>query len=338
MYSLVKSWLFKQDAERSHDLALGMLQRFSRTPLALFWRQRVPSRPVTVMGITFDNPVGLAAGLDKNARCIHAFSQMGFGFIEVGTVTPKPQPGNPKPRLFRLTRDQAIINRMGFNNDGVEALVEQVKATRSKGFGGVLGINIGKNKTTEEADALDDYCQCLDKVYPWADYVTINISSPNTPGLRNFQHGDALDNLLSGLKQRQAELTEQHGQYVPLVVKIAPDLSASEISTMAAAFNRTGIDGVIATNTTLSRDGLQDQTLAGEAGGLSGHPVRLPSTKVIKTLRQHLDQHIPIIGVGGIDSAESAQEKLSAGASLVQVYTGFIYQGPKLVKNIVQAL
>lgn len=338
MYSLLKTWLFKQDAERSHDLALGILQRYSRTPVALAWRQKVPSRPVTVMGLTFDNPVGLAAGLDKNARCIHAFSQMGFGFIEVGTVTPKAQPGNPKPRLFRLTDDQAIINRMGFNNDGVDALVEQVSDARASGFEGILGINIGKNKATEEADALDDYLQCLDKVYRVADYVTINISSPNTPGLRNFQHGDALDSLLTGLKQRQAMLAEQQSRYVPLVVKIAPDLSEQEVATMAAAFNRSGIDGVIATNTTLSRDGLTDKTLANEAGGLSGHPVRKLSTRVISTLRQHLQTDIPIIGVGGIDSAESAQEKLAAGASLVQVYTGFIYQGPKLVKNIVGQL
>lgn len=338
MYSVIRSWLFKQDAERSHDLILGALRRFSRTPLSLFWRQRLPSKPVTVMGLTFDNPVGLAAGLDKNARCIHAFSQMGFGFIEVGTVTPRPQPGNPKPRLFRLTADEAIINRMGFNNDGVEALVDQVQAARAKGFNGVLGINIGKNKTTEEADALDDYLQCLDKVYALADYVTINISSPNTPGLRNFQHGDALNSLLAGLKQRQSELSEVHGNYVPIVVKIAPDLSDEEIITMAEAFNQQGIDGVIATNTTLSRDGLQDQKLAQEAGGLSGPPVKSASTRVIKLLRQHLRDELPIIGVGGIDSATAAKEKLAAGANLVQVYTGFIYHGPKLVKEIVEQL
>lgn len=335
MYSLVRKWLFNQDAERSHDIILAALQRFSRTPLSLFWRQRLPAKPVTVMGLKFDNPLGLAAGLDKNARCIHAFEQMGFGFVEVGTVTPKPQPGNPKPRLFRLTQDQAIINRMGFNNEGVDALLEQVKAARQRGIQCVLGINIGKNKTTEEADALGDYLHCLDKVYPLADYVTINISSPNTPGLRNFQHGDALNGLLSGLKARQSFLAQQYDRYVPLAVKVAPDLSDDEIKTMAQAFSRQNIDAVIATNTTLSRQGLADEKLAEQAGGLSGRPVCELSTRVISQFRQHLDDNIPIIGVGGIDSIATAQEKLAAGASLIQIYTGFIYKGPALVKHIV---
>lgn len=338
MYALLKHWLFRQDAEWSHDVSLGMLRRFSRTPLALLWRQRVTAKPITVMGLEFANPVGLAAGLDKNARCIHAFEQMGFGFIEVGTVTPRPQPGNPKPRLFRLPQDQAIINRMGFNNDGVDALVEEVQAARNKGIRCKLGINIGKNKDTEEANALDDYLQCLDKVYALADYVTINISSPNTPGLRNFQHGDALNHLLAGLKKRQQALAKTHDKYVPLAVKIAPDLSAEEIETMATAFNSQHIDAVIATNTTLSRDGLHDTEFAAEAGGLSGRPVKSSSTQVIKTLRQSLNNEIPIIGVGGIDSAAAAQEKLKAGASLIQLYTGFIYKGPTLVKEIVDAL
>ncbi|MAD54608.1 MULTISPECIES: quinone-dependent dihydroorotate dehydrogenase [unclassified Idiomarina] len=335
MYNLVRKWLFNQDAERSHDWTLGFLRRFANTPLSMVWRQKLPAKPVTVMGIQFPNPVGLAAGLDKNARCMTGFGQMGFGFIEVGTVTPKPQPGNPKPRLFRLVKDEAIINRMGFNNDGVDALVEQVKQRTYKG---VLGINIGKNKVTEEQDALQDYIACLVKVYPYADYVTINISSPNTPGLRNFQHGDALNSLLAGLKAEQKKLAEVHNKYVPLVVKIAPDLSAEEVRTMAEAFNEQGIDGVIATNTTLSRDGLSDKTLADEAGGLSGKPVRDRSTDVIRLLRDVLDDAIPIIGVGGIDSAAAAKEKLDAGAALVQVYTGFIYKGPKLIKDIVNIL
>lgn len=338
MYGLIRRWLFKQDAEASHDFSLNMLRRFAHTPLSLFWRQRVMTKPVNVMGIRFENPVGLAAGLDKNARCVSAFSQMGFGFIEVGTVTPKPQPGNPKPRLFRLPQDEAIINRMGFNNDGVDALVKEVSALRKTSFNGVLGINIGKNKVTEEADALNDYLTCLRQVYSLADYVTVNISSPNTPGLRNFQHGDALTNLLSGLKQEQAKLEQYHGHYVPLVVKVAPDLTSEEVATMAQAFNEQGIDGVIATNTTLSRDGLTDNSLANEAGGLSGRPVRDLSTSIIAQFRQALDANIPIIGVGGIDSAESARDKLKAGASLVQVYTGFIYKGPKLVKDIVNNL
>lgn len=338
MYSLLRSWLFKQDAERSHDLTLSILHRFARTPLAFFWRQQLPQKPVKVMGLRFANPVGLAAGLDKNARCIHAFEQMGFGFIEVGTVTPKPQPGNPQPRLFRLPNDQAIINRMGFNNDGVEALVTQVKAARQRGIQCQLGINIGKNKTTDEADALADYRYCLERVYSVADYVTINISSPNTPGLRNFQHGNALTQLLSGLKQSQTKLAEQYGRYVPLAVKIAPDNSDNEIITMAKAFNEQHIDAVIATNTTLSRQGLSDQHLANETGGLSGPPVRQASTHVIRVLREHLATTIPIIGVGGIDSSQAAKEKLAAGASLVQVYTGFIYKGPSLIKEIVSEI
>jgi len=335
VYQLLRRWLFAQDAEDSHDLTLGILRRFANTPLSLFWRQRLPAKPVEVMGLKFPNPVGLAAGLDKNGRCIQAFGQMGFGFIEIGTVTPKPQPGNPKPRLFRLPEDQAIINRMGFNNDGVDALVDQVKKAR---YHGIVGINIGKNKTTEEADALSDYLICLEKVYALADYITINISSPNTPGLRNFQHGDALNALLEGLKSRQRALAEEIGRYVPLVVKIAPDLTEEEVKTMAEAFNQQGIDGVIATNTTLSREGLKDQQLAEQAGGLSGVPVRSLSTSVIKLLRQHLHEDIPIIGVGGIDSLQSAKQKLDAGASLVQLYTGFIYKGPKLVKEIVNKL
>ncbi|MGM0525458.1 MAG: quinone-dependent dihydroorotate dehydrogenase [Pseudomonadota bacterium] len=335
MYQLLRRWLFAQDAEASHDLTLSILRRFANTPLSLFWRQRLPSKPVEVMGLQFPNPVGLAAGLDKNGRCIRAFGQMGFGFIEVGTVTPKPQPGNPKPRLFRLPQDQAIINRMGFNNEGVDALVDQVKKAR---YQGIVGINIGKNKTTEEADALSDYLICLEKVYSLADYITINISSPNTPGLRNFQHGDALNALLEGLKSRQQALAEEVGRYVPLVVKIAPDLTDDEIKTMAAAFNQQGIDGVIATNTTLSREGLKEQQLAEQAGGLSGVPVQSLSTRVIKLLREQLNADIPIIGVGGIDSAQAAQEKLDAGASLVQLYTGFIYKGPKLIKEIVSKL
>ncbi|MGM0481301.1 MAG: quinone-dependent dihydroorotate dehydrogenase [Pseudomonadota bacterium] len=338
MYSWIRHWLFAQDAERSHDLALGLLRKGAATPLSLFWRQQLPAKPVTVMGLKFSNPVGLAAGLDKNGVCIKAFSQMGFGFIEVGTVTPEPQPGNPKPRLFRLPLDNAIINRMGFNNKGVDALVSKVNKVKEQGSDSVIGINIGKNKTTDEADALNDYLVCLNKVYPVADYVTVNISSPNTPGLRNFQHGDALDQLLAGIKKQQGVLSQRHGRYVPVVVKIAPDLSEAEIKTMAEAFNQQQIDGVIATNTTLARDNLKETELAREAGGLSGPPVRESSTAVIRCLRQHLNDDIPIIGVGGIDSAEAAREKLQAGASLVQVYTGFIYQGPGLVKEIVSQL
>lgn len=285
--------------------------------------------------MTFDNPVGLAAGLDKNGDCIDAFASMGFGFVEIGTVTPRPQPGNPKPRLFRIPEKHAIINRMGFNNKGVDHLVEQVKKAQ---FKGPIGINIGKNKDTEEANALDDYLICLNKVYPYASYVTINISSPNTPGLRNLQYGEALDKLLVGLKAAQETLTQTHGKYVPLFIKIAPDLSDVEIDSIAASLINSKMDGVIATNTTLSRDAVTGLQHAEEMGGLSGSVMTDMSLEVTRKLNIALDRAIPIIGVGGIDSPEAAQARLNAGASLVQVYSAFIYQGPSLVKRIVNAL
>jgi len=334
MYGIIRSWLFRQDAERTHEFALGILKRWHNTPLSLFWKQSVPDKPCEVMGIRFPNPVGLAAGLDKNGECIDAFGQMGFGFVEIGTITPVAQPGNDKPRLFRLVNDEAIINRMGFNNEGVDKLLENVKATSYKG---VLGINIGKNKVTPEEEAINDYLICLEKVYPYADYVTINISSPNTPGLRNLQHGTALDDLLSKLKASQAELHKKHDRYVPLVVKIAPDLTADEVTVMAKSLLNANIDGVIATNTTLARDNLTDSQ-ASESGGLSGRPLQDKSTDVIRQLSNELQGKMPIIGVGGINSAAAAKEKLAAGASLVQVYTGFIYHGPKLIKEVVNGL
>lgn len=335
VYNVVRKVLFKLDAERSHDWALGMLSRFANTPLRKCWQQQLPQKPVEVMGLTFPNAVGLAAGLDKNARCIDAFAQMGFGFIEVGTVTPKPQPGNDKPRLFRLPEKQAIINRMGFNNDGVDALVEQVKQAQ---FQGVLGINIGKNKTTPEDQAVNDYLLCMRKVYAYASYITVNISSPNTPGLRDLQHGDALATLLGQLKACQTELAEQQGRYVPLAIKIAPDLSDQEITDMAAALTTHKIDAVIATNTTLKRDAVVGLKHADEAGGLSGAVLFDDSTEVVRKLRKALPKEMPIIAVGGIDSAEAAKAKLEAGAQLVQVYTSFIYQGPDLIKKIVKGL
>jgi len=260
---------------------------------------------------------------------------MGFGFVEIGTVTPRPQPGNPKPRLFRIPEKHAIINRMGFNNKGVDHLVEQVKKAQ---FKGPIGINIGKNKDTEEANALDDYLICLNKVYPYASYVTINISSPNTPGLRNLQYGEALDKLLVGLKAAQETLTQTHGKYVPLFIKIAPDLSDVEIDSIAASLINSKMDGVIATNTTLSRDAVAGLQHAEEMGGLSGSVMTDMSLEVTRKLNKALDRAIPIIGVGGIDSPEAAQARLDAGASLVQVYSAFIYQGPSLVKRIVNAL
>ena len=334
-YPLARYFLFKLDPEVAHELSIKQLALLGGTPLDIFFRQKVPSRPVTVMGLTFDNPVGLAAGLDKDGEAIDAFGAMGFGFIEVGTVTPRPQPGNDKPRLFRVIPAQGIINRMGFNNKGVDHLIENVKKSNYKG---ILGINIGKNKDTPLENGKDDYLICMDKVYPYAGYIAVNISSPNTPGLRQLQYGAALDELLAALKNRQLELAEKHGKYVPLTVKIAPDLSNEEISQVAESLIRNKIDGVIATNTTLDRDMIFDMPHAAEIGGLSGRPLQAKSTAFIRELAKQLNGAMPIIGVGGIDSPLAAREKLDAGAQLVQVYSGFIYKGPKLVSDIVKNL
>ncbi|MEJ2765564.1 quinone-dependent dihydroorotate dehydrogenase [Photobacterium sp. MCCC 1A19761] len=331
-YRLARSAIFQLDAEKAHDLAIKNLSRFTGTPLDLFYRQHVPDRPVEVMGIKFKNPVGLAAGLDKNGECIDAFGAMGFGFVEVGTVTPRPQPGNDKPRLFRVLPAEGIINRFGFNNLGVDQLVENVKKAK---YDGVIGINIGKNKDTPVEKGAEDYLICMDKVYPYAGYIAVNISSPNTPGLRSLQYGEALDDLLSQLKQKQKELAEKHGKYVPLALKIAPDLEDHEIGQIAQSLIKNDIDGVIATNTTLDRALIKDMPHCDEAGGLSGRPLQNRSTEVIRRLAEELDGALPIIGVGGIDSAIAAREKMMAGAQLVQVYSGFIYHGPKLVKDIV---
>ena len=334
-YPAIRKVLFQFDAEAIHDLTIKGLKRTGKTPLNAFYKQTVQHKPVSVMGINFPNPVGLAAGLDKNAECINAFAAMGFGFVEVGTVTPRPQPGNSKPRIFRLPAANAVINRLGFNNKGVDYLVSQVQAAN---FKGVLGINIGKNKDTPEENAKDDYLYCMRKVYDVATYITVNISSPNTPGLRALQYGEALDELLSLLKTEQKILTEKYGKYIPLAVKIAPDLSKDEIISIAQSLIDNDIDGVIATNTTLSREGVETLEFGAEQGGLSGQPVKDKSTQVIKILSEVLNNKVPIIGVGGIASSDDANEKLQAGASLVQVYTGFIYQGPPLVKNIVNGL
>ena len=334
-YPWVRRQLFKLDAETSHDRVLSLLARIGRSPVRALLRQRVEHKPVHCMGLTFPSAVGLAAGLDKNATCIDAFAQMGFGFIEVGTVTPRAQAGNPKPRMFRLPEHEALINRMGFNNDGVDALVTNVKNTH---YEGILGINIGKNKDTPESEAVNDYLVCMEKVYPLASYITINISSPNTPGLRNMQHGEHLNDLLTQLKQAQARLAAQHTKYVPLAVKIAPDLTEQELQSLADAFNRHKVDAVIATNTTLERSAVAGHKNGDEGGGLSGKPLATLSLQVVRQLRALLDKDIPIIGVGGIDSAERAQAAIAAGASLVQVYTGFIYRGPKLVQDIVRQL
>ncbi|QGX91079.1 quinone-dependent dihydroorotate dehydrogenase [Tatumella sp. TA1] len=332
LYPLIRSALFQFDAEKVHEQTIQALKKVSGTPLEALITQRLPSKPIHSMGITFPNPIGLAAGLDKNGECIDAFAAMGFGFIEIGTVTPRAQSGNDKPRLFRVEQAEGIINRMGFNNHGVDQLVENVKAAR---YRGVLGINIGKNKDTPVEQGSDDYLFCMEKVYAHASYITVNISSPNTPGLRSLQYGDALDELLAAIKNKQHDLQQRHLKYVPVVVKIAPDLSLEEIIQVADSLVRHNIDGVIATNTTLDRSLVEGLPYASEAGGLSGRPVQLKSTEVIKHLHHELQGALPIIGVGGIDSLVAAKEKQAAGATLLQVYSGFIYHGPKLIKNIV---
>ena len=335
LYRLARTGFFQLDAEKAHDLAIQNFKRFTGTPVDLLYRQQLPHRPVEVMGLTFKNPVGLAAGLDKNGECIDAFGAMGFGFVEVGTVTSRPQAGNDKPRLFRLVEAEGIINRMGFNNLGVDNLIENVKRSN---YDGILGINIGKNKDTPIEKGAEDYLICMEKVYQYAGYIAVNISSPNTPGLRSLQYGEALDELLAELKTKQAELEQKYDKYVPLALKIAPDLSDDEISQICESLIKNKIDGVIATNTTLDRSIVEGMKHADEAGGLSGRPVQSRSTEVVRKLHEELGDKLPIIGVGGVDSYVAAKEKMMAGAKLVQVYSGFIYKGPSLVSDIVKNL
>lgn len=332
LYPIIRSALFNLDPEHAHELTLKQLKFIRGTFLESAIHQVLPSRPVRCMGLDFSNPLGLAAGLDKNGECIDAFAAMGFGFIEVGTVTPRPQMGNDKPRLFRIVEAEGIINRMGFNNLGVDQLVANVKNAK---YRGVLGINIGKNKDTPVEQGCEDYLLCMDKVYAHASYITINISSPNTPGLRTLQYGLALDELLLAIKQRQKQLEARYFKYVPLAVKIAPDLSEDELVQVADCLVRHKIDAVIATNTTLDRSLVQGLPYADEIGGLSGRPVQLKSTEIIRRLNHEINGRLPIIGVGGIDSLTAAREKMAAGATLLQVYSGFIYKGPKLIKKIV---
>jgi len=331
LYSLARPLLFSLAPERAHELTLSLLK--SSHAMGMM-RQNVASKPVTCMGIEFPNPVGLAAGLDKNGAYIDALASQGFGFIEIGTITPRPQPGNPEPRLFRLPKAKAIINRMGFNNEGVDKLIENVKAAK---FKGVLGINIGKNAVTPVENAVDDYLICLEKVYNYASYITVNISSPNTKNLRSLQSGDALTELLETLKNRQLELAQENQHYVPLVLKVAPDLEAEDIAFIAQQLVQFKIDGLIVTNTTLSREGVEGLEHAEEAGGLSGAPVFEKSTACLKAFADVLQGQIPLIGVGGILSGADAAAKKQAGASLVQVYSGLIYTGPTLVKDCVEA-
>ncbi len=335
MYSLSRRLLFKLSPETAHELTIDLLGAAGRLGLAQRVVKQPTALPVNVMGIDFPNPVGLAAGLDKNGDAILGLSGLGFGFIEIGTVTPRAQPGNPKPRLFRLPAAEAVINRMGFNNLGVDHLVERVRNAK---FSGVLGINIGKNVDTPVENAADDYLLCMDKVYSSASYITVNVSSPNTPGLRSLQFGESLKNLLDTLRQRQEELTAVHGKRVPLAIKIAPDMSDEEIVSVANILIETGMDAVIATNTTVSRRGVEGMLHADETGGLSGAPVREQSTHVVRMLAETLAGRLPIIAAGGITEGQHAAEKIQAGASLVQVYSGFIYKGPELIRQSVDAI
>ncbi|TDQ40158.1 quinone-dependent dihydroorotate dehydrogenase [Thiopseudomonas denitrificans] len=335
MYRLARPLLFSLSPETAHDLSLDLLGAAGRLGLSKLAVRQPAAVPVNVMGIDFPNPVGLAAGLDKNGDAIRGLSDLGFGFIEIGTITPRPQPGNPKPRIFRLPQAEGVINRMGFNNRGVDYLLDRVRNAK---FDGVLGINIGKNLATPVEQATDDYLYCLDKVYTSASYITVNISSPNTPGLRSLQYGDSLKELLSALQQRQEDLTEMHGRRVPIAVKIAPDMTDEEVAQVAHIILGCGMDGVIATNTTLSRAGVEGMQHADEAGGLSGAPVREQSTHVVRVLAETLQGRLPIIAVGGITEGKHAAEKIEAGASLVQIYSGFLYKGPALIRESVDAI
>ncbi len=338
-YALTRPFLFGLDPEQAHDLTLGAIAALQNTPAQCLWQQTRVSDPVMVAGLRFPNRLGLAAGLDKNGRCIDGLGALGFGFIEVGTVTPLGQSGNPKPRIFRLVEHRALINRLGFNNEGLAAFIANVRRSRSfRAGGGILGLNIGKNAATPIERATDDYLTCLDGVYPHADYVTVNISSPNTKNLRSLQSDEALDGLLGALQTRREALRQTHGRQVPMFLKIAPDLDEAQIQVIATTLQRHGIDGVIATNTTLSREAVAGHANAAEAGGLSGAPVLEASNRVIRTLRQALGAGYPIMGVGGVMSGGDARAKLDAGADLVQIYTGFIYGGPPLVTEAAKAM
>lgn len=333
LYTLLRPLLFKLDPESAHRVTFRAIEQARK--FGLLKTVSIPCQPRTVMGLNFPNPIGLAAGLDKNGEYLDALAALGFGFIEIGTVTPRPQPGNPVPRIFRIPEARALINRLGFNNHGVDQLVENVKRSA---YGGILGINIGKNFDTPLEKAVDDYLTGLQKVYRYASYVTVNISSPNTQNLRQLQAADALDELLGRLKSEQAGLTQRHGKYVPMAIKIAPDLDEMQIQAIAALLMKHRIDGVIATNTTITRTGIEHLPQAQESGGLSGAPLTQRATTVVRQLHCLLQGAVPIIGVGGIMSADDAHGKLTAGASLIQLYTGLIYRGPDLVKEIARVV
>ena len=341
-YALARPFLFGLDPETAHELTMASLARTQGTPLSLAWCSSRVNDPIELAGLKFANRVGLAAGLDKNARCIDGLAAMGFGFVEVGTVTPKGQPGNPKPRMFRLPEANALINRLGFNNEGLDAFLANVQQSRVRRQNTpnplVLGLNIGKNAATPIENAVDDYLACLDGVYPHADYVTVNISSPNTKNLRALQSDEALDALLGRIAERRESLARQHGKRVPIFVKIAPDLDEAQVDVIAATLKRHAMDGVVATNTTLSRDAVKGLRHAEEAGGLSGAPVLEASNRVIQQLRATLGAGFPIIGVGGVMSGRDAVSKIKAGADVVQIYTGLIYKGPELVNEAALAI
>lgn len=337
-YPLARPALFAMDAETAHEVTLSGLQRAYECGATRKLMHAQPKAPSTLMGMQLANPIGLAAGLDKNGAYIDALGNLGFGFIEVGTVTPRAQPGNPKPRMFRLPRANALINRLGFNNQGLDAFLANVQRSRWRKQGGILGLNIGKNADTPIERAADDYLIGLEGVYPHADYVTVNISSPNTKNLRALQSGDELSALLAQLADKRRALEDQHQRRVPMAVKIAPDLTQEQIDAIADTLPRHGIDGVIATNTTLSRDSVAGQAHADEAGGLSGAPVHELSLKVIRRLKEQLGNSLAIIGVGGVLSGQQAREKMAAGADAVQLYTGLIYRGPALVAECVRAV
>ncbi len=335
LYPLAKNILFKLDPEVAHHLTMNGLSvsekagLFSGLSLPPHWEQ-----PVECMGLKFPNPVGLAAGLDKEGSCIDALGRMGFGFIEIGTITPIAQPGNPKPRLFRIPPKEALINRFGFNNPGIERGVQNV--SESKHFEGLIGFNIGKNKITPNSEATEDYLKCLQAAFPVADYITVNLSSPNTPGLRDLQSADLAEKLVTRLREEQVKLEKEYGKKVPIALKVAPDLTEQEVEDLSKGFLRAGLEGLIATNTTISRDAVKGEKYGEEAGGLSGAPLTQKSTEIIAAFHSHLGSKVPIIGVGGIMSGQDALDKLQAGASLVQVYSGFIYKGPALVSDILE--
>ncbi len=337
MYKLIRKFLFLFSPEVAHDLTLPILSVLNKFGLLSLFKPSVRTQPVKLMGIEFPSRVGLAAGLDKNGEYISALSNLGFGFIEIGTVTPLAQPGNDKPRIFRISQANAIINRMGFNNDGIDQLIENVNKAKGRGFKGILGINIGKNLNTSVDKATKDYLIGLRQAYFYADYITINISSPNTPGLRTLQYGDELNGLLSAIKSEQMKLALEYKKYVPVAIKVAPDLTEKEVKAVAESILSNNMDALIATNTTLSRDAVKGLPHADEAGGLSGAPVKEQSTKIIAEFYKYLKGQIPIIGVGGIASAKDAEDKIKAGADLVQVYTGLIYEGPSLIREILKS-